>query len=159
RGAVATSIAWGLWSGVGMAAGEGGERLSDYGMDGIDAERGMRALGQAIDAHEGAIAVAGFDWAQFVPTYTLRRPSPLLSAIPEVREILEAEAGTESESGGSELAARLRGMSVGDQRQTLTELVRSHAAAVLGHDSAQDVLPQRAFRDLGFDSVGAVELR
>ncbi|WP_290443994.1 beta-ketoacyl synthase N-terminal-like domain-containing protein, partial [Streptomyces sp. MP131-18] len=163
RGLVASSVAWGLWAGVGMAASDGGERLVDFGMEGIDAERGMRALGQVLDAGEGSIAVAGFDWAQFVPTYTLRRPSPLLSALPEVREILAAEAEAEAEPGvladTSELAARLSGMPVGEQRQVLTDLVRSNAAAVLGHDAAADVLPQRAFKDLGFDSVGAVELR
>ncbi|WP_143659635.1 beta-ketoacyl synthase N-terminal-like domain-containing protein, partial [Streptomyces sp. MP131-18] len=159
RGLVASSVAWGLWAGIGMAASDGGERMADFGMEGIDAERGMRALGQVLDAGEGSIAVAGFDWAQFVPTYTLRRPSPLLSALPEVREILAAEADPGTSANGSELAARLSGMPVGDQRETLTDLVRGHAAAVLGHDAAADVLPQRAFKDLGFDSSSAVELR
>ncbi|WP_246150110.1 type I polyketide synthase [Streptomyces qinzhouensis] len=163
RGLAATSIAWGLWAGIGMAAGSGGDRLLDFGMEGIAPERGMRALGQVLDAHEGVLAVAGFDWPQFVPTYTLRRPSPFLSALPEVRAVLAAEAGTDTGSetnvGGSELAVRLRGMSSGEQRQSLTELVRGHAAAVLGHESAEAVPPQRAFKDLGFDSVGAVELR
>ncbi|WP_290444006.1 beta-ketoacyl synthase N-terminal-like domain-containing protein, partial [Streptomyces sp. MP131-18] len=161
RGLVASSVAWGLWAGVGMAASDGGERLVDFGMEGIDAERGMRALGQVLDAGEGSIAVAGFDWAQFVPTYTLRRPSPLLSALPEVRTILaaEAEADPGASANGSELVARLSGMPVGEQRQVLTDLVRSNAAAVLGHDAAADVLPQRAFKDLGFDSSSAVELR
>ncbi|WP_455753787.1 type I polyketide synthase, partial [Streptomyces koyangensis] len=161
RGLVATSIAWGLWAGVGMAAGGEGERLPDFGMDSIDAERGMRALGQALDAGEGQLAVAGFDWERFVPTFTLRRPSPFLSALPEVRHILAAETAADAgaEVGGSELVTQLRSMSEGDQRQLLTELVRGHVAAVLGYGAAQDVVPQRAFKDLGFDSVGAVELR
>jgi acyl transferase domain-containing protein/acyl carrier protein len=159
RGLVASSVAWGLWAGVGMAASSGGERLREFGMEGIDAERGMRALGQVLDAGEGAVVVAGFDWPRFVPTYTLRRPSRLLADLPEARETLTADTATESTTDGGELAERLTGLSTGDQRQMLTELVRGHAAAVLGYESAEDVLPQRAFKDLGFDSAGAVELR
>ncbi|WP_452750458.1 type I polyketide synthase [Streptomyces celluloflavus] len=159
RGLVASSVAWGLWAGVGMAAGSEGERLRDFGMEAIDAERGMRALGQVLDAGEGAVAVAGFDWAQFAPTFTLRRRSPLLTGLPEVQRLLEAGAAIGVEESGSGLAGRVAGMPVGDQRQLLTDLVRRHAAAVLGHDSAEPVEPQRAFKDLGFDSAGAVELR
>ncbi|MFE7632445.1 type I polyketide synthase [Kitasatospora sp. NPDC057518] len=160
RGLVASSVAWGLWAGVGMAAGSGGERLREFGMEGIDGRRGMLALGQVLDAGEGAMVVAGFDWPQFVPTYTLHRASRLLADLPEVRAVLAAEAAVESttEEVGA-WASRLAGMPVAEQRQVLTDLVRGHAAAVLGHDSADDVLPQRAFKELGFDSVGAVELR
>ncbi|ONI92079.1 hypothetical protein ALI144C_00130, partial [Actinosynnema sp. ALI-1.44] len=155
RGLPATSIAWGLWAGVGMAAGTGGERLREFGMEGIDEQRGMLALGQVLDADEGAMVVAGFDWPQFIPTYTLHRPSPLLSDLPEVRATLTVETvGT----GTGEWADRLSGMPVAEQQQVLTDLVRGHAAAVLRYESAEDVLPQRAFKDLGFDSAGAVDL-
>jgi NAD(P)-dependent dehydrogenase (short-subunit alcohol dehydrogenase family)/acyl carrier protein len=157
RGLVASSVAWGLWAGVGMAASEGGARLRGFGMEGIDAERGMLALGQVLDADEGAMVVAGFDWPAFVPTYTLRRSSRLLQDLPEVRAALTAPAATADDAG--EWPARLTGMPAAEQQQVLTDLVRGHAAAVLGHTSAEEVLPQRAFKDLGFDSAGAVELR
>uniref|UniRef100_UPI0006708817 acyl carrier protein n=1 Tax=Kitasatospora sp. MY 5-36 TaxID=1678027 RepID=UPI0006708817 len=87
------------------------------------------------------------------------RASRLLADLPEVREALAAEAGTTTTEEVGAWAGRLAGMPVAEQRQVLTDLVRGHAAAVLGYDSADDVLPQRAFKELGFDSVGAVELR
>ncbi|MGC0367062.1 acyl transferase domain-containing protein/short-subunit dehydrogenase [Rhodococcus sp. 27YEA15] len=39
------------------------------------------------------------------------------------------------------------------------ELVRAHVAAVLGYGSARDVDVDTTFKDLGFDSLSAVELR
>ncbi|WP_442912769.1 SDR family NAD(P)-dependent oxidoreductase [Kutzneria sp. CA-103260] len=43
--------------------------------------------------------------------------------------------------------------------RSMRELVRSHVAAVLGYSSAAAITPDKAFADLGLDSVTAVQLR
>jgi acyl transferase domain-containing protein/acyl carrier protein len=58
-----------------------------------------------------------------------------------------------------DLAARLRTLAEEERPALVREVVCEHVAAVLGHDSAADVDPELPFLDLGFDSLGAVELR
>jgi acyl transferase domain-containing protein len=54
---------------------------------------------------------------------------------------------------------RLAGVSRDDQVGVLFELVRSHAAEVLGHAMAGSVEPSREFLDIGFDSLSATDFR
>jgi NAD(P)-dependent dehydrogenase (short-subunit alcohol dehydrogenase family)/acyl carrier protein len=158
RGLAATSIAWGLWAGGGMGVGDAGDRLQRGGMREMDHEVAMRCLARALDAGDTLLAVADVDWERFAPVFTARRPSPLLSALPEAGLALAAETEA-ADAGETGLASQLAGLPPAGQEQLLTELVRAQAAAVLGHPSPQAVDPDRAFRDLGFDSVTAVEFR
>jgi short-subunit dehydrogenase len=155
RGAAATSVAWGVWRGAGMGGGEAGEKLSRFGVRAMDPRLGIRALAQAVDAEETAVAVADVDWPAFAPTFTLRRPSPLLTSVPEAVAAL-AEPVPAGDGG---LAGRLAGLSRADQDRLLVELVRTEAAVALGYAGADEVDAERPFGDLGFDSLTAVELR
>ncbi|WP_307800976.1 type I polyketide synthase [Actinomadura violacea] len=163
RGLPATSVAWGLWGGAGMGAGKSGEQLRRLGMRAMDPAVAVKALGQVLDGGETLAVVADLDWARFAPVFTLRRSSPLLGDLPEARQALAAApAGvTRGADGaaGSPLAERLAGLPRAEQDRMLTDLVRDEAAAVLGHRSSEEVEPGRAFRDMGFDSLTAVELR
>ena len=62
-------------------------------------------------------------------------------------------------SGAISLAQRLTGLTEAEQDRTLVQLVRTHTAAVLGFPGPEAVEAERAFKELGFDSLTAVELR
>jgi acyl transferase domain-containing protein/acyl carrier protein len=159
RGLPAASVAWGLWGGGGMGEGAAGEQLERLGVRFMDPRLAARALGQVLDGGETLVTVADVDWARFAPVFTLRRPSPLLAGLPEAAQALAAADRGGAPGAGTALARRLAGLAEAEQGRVLANLVRAEAAAVLGHASADAVEAGRAFRDLGFDSVTAVELR
>jgi acyl transferase domain-containing protein len=162
RALPATSVAWGPWGGGGMTAEDGGTQLQRRGLRLMDPGLAVRALEQALDHGEGLLTVADVDWARFAAAFTVRRPSPLIAGLPEVAIALSADAaGGDSDlpDAGAALREQLAGLPPAERGQLLVELVRTEAAAVLGHRSAAAVEAERAFRDLGFDSLTAVELR
>uniref|UniRef100_UPI00389A096A type I polyketide synthase n=1 Tax=Streptomyces corynorhini TaxID=2282652 RepID=UPI00389A096A len=59
----------------------------------------------------------------------------------------------------SPLRDQLAGLAARDRQSTLLDLVRAHAAAILSHDSGDHVESRRTFKELGFDSLTAVDLR
>jgi hypothetical protein len=142
-----------------MGSGDAGDQLRRYGLDLMAPELGIRALAQAIDGADAVVTVADVDWERFAPTFTMRRPSPLISALPEARRALAAEPAAPAGVSASALVQRLTGLPRADQGRILVDLVRGEAAPVLGHASIEAIEPGRAFRDLGFESVTAVELR
>ncbi|MEV7198125.1 type I polyketide synthase [Streptomyces sp. NPDC093510] len=158
HGLPATSVAWGLWGGASLAAGATSERLVRNGLPAMDPELAVDALWQALDDDETRLIVSDFAWDRFVRAYTALRPSALLGDLPEVRHAL-AENAAAADGGEDGLAARLAGLSGAERGEKLAGLVRSCAADVLGHDDPAAIEPERAFKDLGFDSLTAVELR
>jgi acyl transferase domain-containing protein/acyl carrier protein len=160
RGLAATSVAWGMWGGGGMSEERAAAELKRRGLAEMDAGLAISALAQVLDADEGSVAVADIDWARFAPAFTVRRPSPLLLALPEAVQALDNAAGAPGgEGAGGERARRLARLPPDDASRLLADLVRAETAAVLGHPSPDAVEPGRSFKDLGIDSLSALELR
>ncbi|MBP8535190.1 type I polyketide synthase, partial [Streptomyces sp. MK37H] len=83
-----------------------------------------------------------------------------LVRVPARRTAHNAASGSATGAGGVEpIGQRLNGLSAREQTQLLTELVRTHAATVLGHDSPDLVEDDHAFLELGITSLTAVEIR
>jgi acyl transferase domain-containing protein/acyl carrier protein len=151
RGLPGTAVAWGAWGETGMSTREGVEdHLRRRGFAAMPPRRAVAALQHALDHAETALVVADIDWAAF----TAGRRLPLLGELPEARPA----AGPGPAAAGS-LAARLARLPAADRLPFVTELVHGHVAAVLGHGTAGTVDAGRAFRELGFDSLTAVDLR
>ncbi|MGW4378241.1 beta-ketoacyl synthase N-terminal-like domain-containing protein, partial [Streptomyces albidoflavus] len=103
------------------------------------------------------------DWPRFVPPFTALRPSPLLTDLPDAHPTTTSTEDPGADDGRLPARAvweqRLRGLDEAEARNALREMARTHAAAVLGHGDESAIAPTTAFRDLGFDSLTAVELR
>ncbi|WP_410586252.1 type I polyketide synthase [Amycolatopsis sp. lyj-23] len=159
RGLRATALSWGIWADDRELGRVDPEQIVRSGLVFMAPELALEGLRRALDDDETALAVADLDWARYYPVYTAVRPTPLFDELPEVRRLTEVAAATAATGAGGEFAARLRTLPEAERAHLLLELVRTEAAAVLGHASA-DALPEdRAFRDVGFDSVTAVDLR
>ncbi len=155
RGLTATSVAWGAWAGAGMTGDDSGEQLRRRGIRAMDPALALTVLSQALDADETFLSVADMDWSRFAPAFTAARPRPLLDELPGVRDALEA-GPVEADSS---LAQRLSSLTESARADALLDLVRAETAAVLGYPGPGSVEPDRAFRDLGVDSLIALEVR
>ncbi|MFC0069205.1 SDR family NAD(P)-dependent oxidoreductase, partial [Umezawaea endophytica] len=156
RGLPAVSVAWGLWATRTGLTGHLDDadlrRIAASGLPALPTDLGLALFDAVLD---GPAFVA----AMPVDVAALRdQPvAPVLRALVRtpVRRPLAALAG-DSASG---LVRELSALPVDGRVRRLTETLRGHVAAVLGHGSADDVDARRAFRDLGFDSLAAVALR
>ncbi|WP_097234120.1 type I polyketide synthase [Streptomyces zhaozhouensis] len=167
QGLPATSMAWGLWEGTAGAdedtrAIDAG-RIGKLGVRELSAEKGLGLFDAALASGEAMPVPVSLDLA------ALRsRPDALPAVLRELggvpaRPKADAPAPAAGTAAAEEdtrpLAERLAELPWADAGQFLVELVRTHVAAVLGHDGPQAVVPERGFLELGLDSLAALELR
>ncbi|WP_445009735.1 SDR family NAD(P)-dependent oxidoreductase [Streptomyces poonensis] len=157
QGRPTVSLAWGLWEQKGAMADAldeaGRTRMARSGVLPLSTEEGLRLFDAALASDEPVFVPVRLD------TAALRnRTAESVPAL--LRGLVRVPArGTAQRAVTGSLADRLAGLAADERDEALLELVRSEAAAVLGHTSARAVQPAHAFQDLGFDSLTAVELR
>ncbi|WP_256177710.1 type I polyketide synthase [Kitasatospora aureofaciens] len=164
RGLAALTVAWGAWAGGGMVESSAvvQARVKRGPMPAMDPQLAARALGEALEGPDALVTVMDVDWAQLAsgPGAADLPKRPLVRDLPEIRQLAAAGQGTAAVvRTEGELARRLAGLARAEQERVLTDVVRAEVAVVLGHASADAVEDRRAFKDLGFDSLTAVELR
>ncbi|MER7765156.1 SDR family NAD(P)-dependent oxidoreductase, partial [Streptomyces sp. NPDC097619] len=155
-GLPATSLAWGLWGEATGMTGELGEaeiaRLSRLGVAPLSNDLGLELFDLARRFDEPLLVPARLDQSAL----RAQAQSGLLPAL--LRGLVKTPARRTETAGGS-LADRLAGIAPEDRESFTLDLVRAQVASVLGHASADAVEAERAFKELGFDSLAAVELR
>ncbi|MER5785203.1 type I polyketide synthase [Streptomyces mobaraensis] len=167
RGLPLTTVAWGVWEDAvrtwedhGLDVADRRRRVREQGLPLMRTDLALAALRQVLDHRDTFVAVADIDWERFVPLFTSARPSALLRDLPQARPAKDdGTAGAAPAGEGAELRDRLAGLSPADRRRALLDLVRTHAVAVLGHSAPDAIGAERAFKELGFESLTAVGLR
>ena len=162
-GLAGISLAWGLWEQPSaMTAHLNGRDLARISRSGLAAMN----PGQALEMFDAALAIdhpvavaTRLDRAA-LDAHTLNGGLPVLfSGLARRPRRRLIDNTVDAAQPMSALAQRLHGLAPDQQRELLVGTVCLQAAAVLGHPAPEDIDPDTAFQDLGFDSLTAVELR
>ncbi|MFF8293832.1 type I polyketide synthase, partial [Streptomyces sp. NPDC016309] len=163
QGLPATSMAWALWAdGTGMA-GRLDEadlsRMRRNGLPPLTTAEGLDLFDLAHTLDEAAPVLMPLDPTALRAQARAGTMSPLLRGLVRVPARRTAGGGAAGAGDESGLRQRLAGLSAAEQDRVLLDLVRKQVATALGHSGAAAVEPGRSFKELGFDSLTAVELR
>ncbi|MEU1345140.1 type I polyketide synthase, partial [Streptomyces sp. NPDC005827] len=165
-GLPALSVGWGHWAGGSGL--EGGEvianRLHRFAMESMDPRRAVRALERAVGSDSGHLVVADVDFTRLDADPAGVRATRLFLELPGYREATgpaagEAADGTGPAETGSGFRDRVTAAAPGERTAVVRDLVLRQLAAVLGHADPDEISPTRLFRELGIDSLTAVEFR
>jgi acyl transferase domain-containing protein/short-subunit dehydrogenase len=157
NGLAAQSLAWGLWSDEAGMASELSDvdlhRITRTGADGLSGADGLALFDAAATIDSGVLVPMKLDLKALVAGSG--DLPPLLRGL--VRAPSRRAAGAKADVGA--FRKKLAGLDGVEKEAAVRELVLTHAAAVLGHSSADAVDAERDFLESGFDSLTAMELR
>ncbi|OBF44773.1 polyketide synthase [Mycobacterium sp. 852002-50816_SCH5313054-b] len=160
QGLAGLSVAWGLWEEASTMTRHLGDkdraRMSRAGLAPLSSQQALQLLDDALLADRPLLVAARLDTAALGGDGAMVPPVLRGLATRRSRRVIADAATTAASVSG--LRARLHGLTAEQRHRELVDLVCGNAATVLGHATA-DVDAERAFQDLGFDSLTAVELR
>ena len=156
QGLPSVSLAWGAWDRAGGMAGKLSDgdraRLARVGIVPLSSELGLELFDLARGREEAVLVPVRLDLGPL----RAQAKAGMLPAI--LQGLVRMPARRAADTQGS-LARKLAETPESEWEAIVAELVRSQVAGVLGHSSPGAIDPQRAFQELGFDSLAAVELR
>ncbi|MFJ4683037.1 phosphopantetheine-binding protein, partial [Streptomyces sp. NPDC088789] len=158
HGQPATSLAWGYWkhtTNLTTHLTHTEIRKVTHGAQALETSHALHLLDTALTTGQPHHLCLPLTPHTLRTTQTT--PTLLNDLTPHPTRRRTAATGT---GHGSALVERLSALpDPADRHRLVLDLVRTHVAAVLGHGRADSVDPQQPFKDLGFDSLTAVELR
>jgi acyl transferase domain-containing protein/NADPH-dependent curcumin reductase CurA/acyl carrier protein len=158
QGLPALSVAWGAWAEVGMAAraasgGQGGWAARGLGQ--ITPASGFAALAQLLQDGAAHALVLPIDWPRFLAQLPAGADAGFFQALASAAPTQASAAAP----AGPAVLDRLRAMPGGQRRAALIAYLGERTLQVLGLEAAQPLQPRIALKDIGLDSLMAVELR
>ena len=160
HGLAGLSLAWGLWEQASAMTAHLGERdkarMSRIGIAPLSTEQALESFDAAMLLDAPVLMAARLD--RVALSANAAGLPPLLSELGArtTRRVIDDADATALMTG---LTARLHGLAPEARQRELVDLVCGNAATVLGLPNPADINAGRAFQDLGFDSLTAVELR
>ncbi|WP_443045222.1 acyl carrier protein [Streptomyces malaysiensis] len=137
-------------------------RMDQVGISALSSAEGL-ALFDAACASDGPVVAAArlntTVWRSAVHEEMVEVPYVLRELVRLPARRAAAADSTGAAGAAEALRARLAGASYAEGERLVLDTVRRNVAAVLGHGGPETVEPGRAFKDFGFDSLTAVELR
>ena len=154
-GLPAVSLAWGLWGGglAGELTDADERRLESAGLLPLSVEEGLGLFDVAYALEDPLLLPVRLNMA------TLRAHARMGTISPLFGKLVRIPAQSVAEGRHEALLGRLAGTPESERPRVTLDLVRAEVAAVLGHASADEIAADRAFGELGFDSLTAIELR
>jgi acyl transferase domain-containing protein/NADPH:quinone reductase-like Zn-dependent oxidoreductase len=158
RGFPALSIDWGAWAEVGaVVEHDAGRRLAGQGIGRMRPEDGLAALEAVMASGATQVMVAPMDWGVFLSRLSSGRPPSLLRDV--ARRAHAAAAATAPAQPARDLRADLETAAPAKRHALLRDHIADRTRRVLGLDGGQTVDVLRPLKELGIDSLMAVELR